>query len=60
MDLLTILVVLIGLVVMGLLIYLLVTGKAIPDGLKLVLLIAVALLIILCLSHAAGCQIGRP
>jgi len=45
-----------GVALIVVLLYLALTGSPIPPALKVVVLVGVALILLLCLAHQAGCQ----
>ena len=55
MDFLTIAMALLGVALIIVLVYLAITGQALPPALKVVVLVAVALMFVLCLVGHFGC-----
>lgn len=60
MEFLQLLVVLLGISLIIVLVYLAITGGAIPPAFKVVVLVAVALMFLLCVVHAVGCRVPMP
>lgn len=62
MDGLSLVIVLLGLALIITLVYLALSGQPVPPVLKIIVLVAVALMVALCLLHTVGCNPGpvRP